>query len=265
VTVNAPSTLWTPLNGNFDYLADQQTGSPAGDIVGIGSDYGMFVTLDDNGAASSTDGQWGFRLRLDAAGGTKSRPAFDRVAWIAIDADINGSIDAYLGLNLQGNSSQIGIHAPGNSANDSPDMMSVNSTPFRSHGLTSSNYNYRPVDYRVDGGTTNDLTPSSGGDPDYYVSFMVPFADVVAFLETRSIRISDQTPMRFIPATSTQINKFNQDLGGTSGGAGVSTTWQELNAFTPVVNATGTLIPEPGAALLLTAGLACMLAMRRRR
>ena len=264
VTVNSPSTFWTPLNGNFDYLADQQTGTPSGDIVGIGTDYGMFVTLNDAGEASATDGTWGFRLRLDAAGGTKNRPAFDRVAWIAIDADLSGSIDVFLGLNLQGGSSQIGLHAPGGTANDSPASLSVNSTAIRTYSLTPDNYSFRPVNYLTDGGTTNDLTPSTSGDTDYYVSFMLPFADVVAFLEGRSIRITDQSPMRFIPATSTQINKFNQDLGGTSGGVSSSTSWQELDAFTPIVDATGTLIPEPGSGLLVTAAMVGLLGSRRR-
>ncbi len=83
--------------GNYDFIADQQTGQSSGDIVGSGTDFGLFVTFNDNGNSSATDGMIGFRLRMDAAGGgAKSKPAFDRVAWIGIDADINGTIDTFL-------------------------------------------------------------------------------------------------------------------------------------------------------------------------
>jgi hypothetical protein len=41
-TVSAPSTAWTPMIGNYDYLADQQTGAASGDIVGVGTDYGIW-------------------------------------------------------------------------------------------------------------------------------------------------------------------------------------------------------------------------------
>jgi hypothetical protein len=80
ISVAGSSTLWTAIPGNYDYLIDHQTGQPAGDIVGSGTNYGFFVTFDNNGNASRADGTLGFRIRLDAAGGTGSSPAFDRVA-----------------------------------------------------------------------------------------------------------------------------------------------------------------------------------------
>ncbi len=250
--------------GNYDYLADQQTGVASGDIVGEGTNYGLLVTFNDNGSTSNTDGTMGFRLRLDAAGGPTNKPAFDRAAWIGIDADINGSVDVFLGLNFSGSATDLGIYSPGIGANTSPNTTSISTTAYAPYTISSSNYDYRLVNFSTDGGTTNDVTTTSAGDPDYYVSFMVPFADVAAFLATKSIIITDQTPLRYVSATSTQANSLNQDLGGVNGGVNSTTTWTDLGGFTQVVNAGGTPVPEPGTSLLVLTALAAGV-MRRRR
>lgn len=260
ISISSPSTAWTPLLGNYDYFADQQTGSASGDIVGTATDPGMLFIFDDNGtAANHTDGSLGFRLRLDTAGGNTNNPAFDRVAWIGIDADLNGSVDVFMGLNLQGSNSEVGVYAPGTGANTSPSTTSIAAASV-TYPLTSTNFNYRPVDFTTDGGTTNDVTTAASGDIDYYASFMVPFSDVIAFLSTKSIQITDQSPLRFVSATSTQTNSLNQDLGGVNGGVNSTTTWVDLGGFTNTVS-----IPEPSSSMLLVASLSGAMFIRRRR
>ena len=265
-TVSASSNEWIVMAGNYDFLADQQTGSPASDIVGSGVNHGLFVTFNDNGNTSKTDGFWGFRLRLDAAGGTKNSPAFDRVAWIGIDADLSGSIDVFLGLNLHGSNREIGIHAPGTGANNSPSSTSITATPAVVYGLTTDNYNHRPVDYLTDGGDTNDVTTATIDDPDYYVSFMVPFADVVGFLAGRPepVAIDDESPLRFVVATSTQTNSLNQDLGAINGGVNSSVTWEQLGGFTPTISTSGQPVPEPASGMMAVGALALSVLRRRR-
>ena len=263
-TVSDPSTLWTTFQGTYDFLSDQQTGVTAGDIVGSGTNRGFFVTFNNNGPSSNTDGTLGFRIRLDSAGGNTNNPAFDRVAFIGIDGDIDGDIDAFLGLNLQGNSAEIGIHSAGTGSNTSPSTTTITSTPATRYSLTAANYNYRPVNFLTDGGTTSDVTTTTTGDPDYYVSFMVPFADVVAFLNTKSISINDQSPLRYVVATSTQTNSLNQDLGGVNSGINSSTTWVALGGFSQIVTASGTVIPEPSSLLLLFTSVVGFCAIRRR-
>jgi hypothetical protein len=224
----------------------------------------MLVTFNDNGATSHKDGTLGFRLRLDRSGGPTNKPAFDRAAWIGIDADLNGTIDAFLGLNLSGSATDLGIHAPGAGANTSPNTTSIASTASFSYTISVSNYSYRPVDSATDGGTTNDVTTTTRGDPDYYVSFMVPFADVAAFLATRSITITDQTALRYVSATSTQANSLNQDLGGVNGGVNSTLTWTQLGGFSQIVNASASAIPEPSASSLALTALAAGMLRRRR-
>ncbi len=262
ISVAGSSTLWTAIPGNYDYLVDHQTGQPAGDIVGSGSNHGFFVTFDNNGNASHADGTLGFRIRLDAAGGNANSPSFDRVAWVGVDANGNGSVDMFLGVSTQGSTSTLGIYAPGTSENISPKTTSISASPAYSYAITSANYNYRPVNFTTDGGTTNDLTTASTGDPDYYLSFTVPFADAVTFLGLNPSD-ADQRPLRYVLATSTQHNSLNQDLGGIQGGVGSASTWEQLGGFTPAINASGILIPEPSVALLAACG--AMLATSRRR
>ena len=263
-TVTDPSTAWTIMAGNYDYLVDQQTGQPSSDIVGVGINHGFFVTFNDSGSTSSTDGTLGFRIRLDEAGGNKNNPAFTSVAWLGIDANIDGAIDAFLGLNLSGSTSQIELLAPGTGTNTSPNTTTISNSPYKTYATSASNYNYRPVNYLSDGGTTNDVTANTTGDPDYYVSFMIPFADVVAFLGTKSITINDQSPLRYVVATSTQPNSLNQDLGGVNGEINSSTTWVDLGGFSQTVTANGTVVPEPSSVFLALGSLPIALLVRRR-
>jgi hypothetical protein len=264
ISIAGSSTLWNPISGNYDYLVDQQTGQPASDIVGSGTNYGFFVTFDNNGNTSHADGTLGFRIRLDAAGGTTNNPAFDRVLWVGVDGNGNGSVDMFIGVSTQGSTSTLGLYGPGDSANISPKTTSISSTPYKTYAIGSSNYNYRPVNYTTDGGTTNDLTTATTGDPDYYLSFTVPFADVAAFLGLNASD-ADQRPLRYVVATSTQHNSLNQDLGAVNGGIGSASTWEQLGGFTPTMNASGiVLVPEPSAALLFACGVT-LAATRRRR
>lgn len=264
ISIAGSSSLWNPIPGNYDYLVDNQTGQPASDIVGSGTNYGFFVTFDPNGNASHADGTLGFRIRLDTAGGTSTKPSFDRVAWVGVDANGNGSVDMFVGISTQGSTSTLGIYGPGTGENISPKTTTISNTAAYTYAMTSSNYNYRPVDYTTDGGTSNDLTTGTTGDPDYYLSFTVPFADVVAFLGLNP-NDADQKPLRYVVATSTQHNSLNQDLGAINGGVGSTSTWEQLGGFTPAMNASGALlVPEPSTTLLFACGVT-FAATRRRR
>ncbi len=254
--------------GNYDTPADQQ-GSASGDIVGTGTNYGLFVTFNNNGTASNTDGTLGFRIRLDVAGGQNNNPSFGRVAWIGIDADLSGTVDVFLGVNFSGSSANIAIYGAGTGTNNSPSTTSIAAAAYKTFTISETptgNYNYRPVSFATDGGTTNDVTTATTGDPDYYVSFMVPFADVTAFLATKLINITDQNPMRYVSATSTQPNSLNQDLGGVDDNtANLSNTWSQLGGFSQTVNAGGTVVvPEPSTSFLVLSALAAGLVRRRR-
>lgn len=257
---------WKSVNGNYDYLVDQQTGQPSSDIVGgVGGTYNAydagFFTNWDAGTASTTDGTLGFRVRLDDK--DTNQGTYAGLLWIGVDANSDGAVDIFFGANNKGNNSSIEIRDAGGQANTSPSTTSIgNPVTGYVFSETSSNYNYRPVNFSTDGGTTNDIT-SGGTDTDYYLSFTVDFAKVVQFLGTQNIAITDASPLRYVLATATQDNSLNQDLGNVNGGVNSTSTWEQLGGFSPTMNATGTVVPEPSAALL--GGLGFLALFRRRR
>ena len=263
-TVSQSSTAWTALAGNYDSFADQQTGQPESDIVGTTANHGFFTTFNNNGPASNTDGTLGFRMRLDKAGGTTSNPAFTRVAWVGIDANQDAVLDVFVGLGLQGSTSVLGIYDAGASANTGPSTTSIASTPYKTYAVDATTFNYRPVNFTTDGGTMNDVTTTTSGDPDYYLSFMIDFADLGAFLRTQSISITDTSALRYVVATSTQHNSLNQDLGGVQGGINSTQTWVQLGGYSALVNASGTTIPEPSGFAIGLLALGTLVLRRKR-
>jgi uncharacterized protein (TIGR03382 family) len=253
---------WMAIGGNYDYLDDQQTGQPQSDIVG-GSGYNAgFFTNWDAGGASNTDGTLGFRVRLDRA--DTNQNTFSGLLWVGVDANVDGVVDIFFGANNKGNNTNIEIRDAGTGLNNSPNTTSIgNSVAGYVFTETSSNYNYRAVNFSTDGGTTNDMT-AGGTDTDYYLSFTVDFAKVVEFLGTQNIAITDASSLRYVLGTATQDNSLNQDLGNINNKTSdLSQTWEQLGGFSPIMNATGQVVPEPSAALL--GGLGFLALFRRRR
>lgn len=261
-TVASSSLWWNSLGENYDYVGDQQTGSPSGDIVGVGKNHGFFTVF--NIGKPPTMGELGFRVRLDAAGGPANSPTFNRVFWVGVDANNDNALDVFFGVNFQGSANELVIRVPGAGKNVSPDTISISSTSAFTYVPTDSNYNYRLVDYLADGGTLNDLTTDTAGDPDYYLSFMLPFQDIVAVLATRGISVDDSSLFRYVMATSTQTHNINQDLGGIEGAVDSPLSWDQLGVFTPLVLPTGAQIPEHGSAFLGAVGIILLLLHRHR-
>lgn len=260
ITVGSASlNNWTPFAGNYDFLSDQQTGQPSADIVGEGTNYGFYMAFDDNGASFSTDGDLAFRIRFDAPGDTKNPANFKSVVWVGIDADLSGAIDVFLGLSDSGNTTDLIIRDAGSGLNTSPSTTSISNTNYWIATANSSNYSYRAVNSASDGGTTNDITGT--GDPDYYVSFVVPFQQIVNFLATPaggSMTITDQSQLRYVVATSTQTNSLNQDLGGVDGGINSVVRWDAPGGGL-------TSVPEPSGGMLVLGSVLGGLLIRRRR
>lgn len=244
---------WTPIGGNFDF-DDQPPGQAAVEIIGSGANYGFLVGLENNSDLY-------FRVRFDSP---DSGNTFAGVLWVGMDADGNGSIDVFMGADFSGTPDVIGVFAPGNDENISPSTTSISSTPAYSYTISSSNYNYRPVDLNIDGG--DDLDIGNNGSTDYYVSFMVLFTDVQAFLSglTNPINITDQSPVRYVLATGSS-SQLNKDVGGINGAPGNNTRWEDQGGFTAEITPGGAAIPEPSSGLLALGSLAGFLLIFRRR
>jgi hypothetical protein len=264
---SSSTTLWIPIQYPSllpDFSDDQRTGIPEADLVGDASNPAFYFRFDDAGTPSTTDGAIAFRARI---GADKNPAGFDHFIGVGLDVNGDFALDLFLAVENSGNPDRVGIFDAGPGANTSPSSTTINSTPLFSYALSVSNFNFSPVNATIDPPATSfDL--DADGDTDYFVTFVIPFADVVSALSAQGIGGFDDTDsMRFVVGSSTQANALNQDLGGPNGGTTSTTTWSALGAISNVASASGGFapIPEPGTGALLGLGLASLAARHRRR
>lgn len=259
--VTSPTTTWTGIkyggSNGFDPTVDQQTGSAEGDIVGSAQHASVYTYFADANTPSTTDGMLGFRIRL----GEDSSPAgFKTAAFVGIITNAaSGKIDLFVGVNNSGSADAIGIFWPGSGANTSPSTTTISGAMI-SYTETALNYNWSPVNTTIDPsvGTATDL--DGGGGNDYFLTFAVPFSDIVAQLAARGITgINENSTFSYVIATSTQGNSLNQDLNGVPKNYNGALSWGALGALadptTPI-----SAVPEGNAATFVSVLLAAVVA-----
>ena len=254
VDLAAPTTDWTPIlysNNNPDPSNDQQTGSTEGDIVGNALHPSVYTMFGDGGTPSLTDGTLAFRIRL---GADTSPLGFKTALFIYIDANADGKIDLFLGVNNSGAADMIGIWGAGDDLNISPSTTSISSSPLVSYTPTADNYYWSPVT------TTNDPSVGSatdldgGGRPDFFLGFSIPFTDVVNQLALLGIPFDENSALTYVIATATQANSLNQDLNGVDGSYDGALTWSQLGVLSNPMTVSGlAAVPEvsPGLWIVL--------------
>lgn len=262
VDINAPTGAWMAIrygNNNPDPSNDQQTGSSEGDIVGNLSHPSAYMSFGDAGTPSLTDGTLAFRVRL---GADVSPLGFKTALMIGMDANRDGAIDLFLGVNNSGSKDTIAIWAPGTGLNVSPSTTTIGNTPLVSYTQSASNYSWMAVNATNDPSVGTALDIDGGGQNDFFLSFSIGFTDVVSQLATRGITNFDQnTSIAFVISTSTQGNSLNQDLNGVGKTYDPAAVWSSLGVLTDNVTSSGVyLIPEPSSAALLGLGGVALLA-----
>jgi len=258
-----PTTGWTPVvyaSVQPDFWDDDQAGSGEGDIVGDASHPAFYTAFDDAGTAALTDGMLGFRVRV----GAEANPAgFSQVVAVGIDGDLDGALDLFVLVDHAGQN-QLAIYDAGTGANTSPSTTTISPTAL-TYAETGSNYDWRPVDVVIDPSATI-FDVDQDGAVDHFVSFAVPFQDLVnRFAVLGVANVDQETGFRYVVGTSTQANSLNQDLGGPDGGEASTSTWAVLGAVSMTFTAAGSPMPEPGTGLLLGLGLFGLGLTRRRR
>lgn len=244
-----------------DFALDEQTGIRESDIVGDAAHPAFYMQFDDAGTPSATDGSLAFRVRL---GGDKNPAGFEAIFGVGLDADLDGAIDLILAVDNTGGD-ELAIFDPGTDLNTSPSTTSIATPPLRSYVETALNYDWSPVDGTIDP-TATVFDFDGEGDTDHFLSFVVPFQDVVDELANAGIAGFDEDAgFGLIAFTSRQHNALNQDIGGPNGGVNSDSTWSALGAMSVPLTPTGTLVPEPGTGSLLLLGLAGLGVVRRRR
>jgi hypothetical protein len=259
IVMNGPTTDWTPISYPLlvpDVYNDEDTGDREADIVGNASRPALYMQFDDGGTPDLTDGNIAFRLRL---GAQWNPPGFSRFAAVGMDADGDGALDIFIGVDNSGGSDRIEIYNGGGGGNTSPStttLVSVaNPNPppdYYTYTQTASNYDWSETDATIEPGESNfDLDADT--NTDRFLSWLVPFNDIVTILSgaPHNITIDEHSPVQYVAGTSTQDNALNQDLGGPDGETDSALTWEELGAVSdPVMFA-----PEPGSLNLLLFGL----------
>ena len=257
VDLTAPTTDWTAIlysNNNPDPSNDQQTGSSEGDIVGNQPHPSAYTMFGDGGTPSLTDGTLGFRIRI---GADLSPNGFKTALFVGIDANSDGAIDLFLGINNSGAADTIGIWNPGTGLNVSPNTTSIVSTPLASYTPTAGNYYWSQVTTVNDPsvGTATDM--DGGGQVDYFLGFSIPFSDVVNQLALLGIAFDQNSTLTYVIATATQANSLNQDLNGVEGNVNSSLTWSQLGVLSNPMTASGMApVPEVSPALWIVLLLA---------
>ena len=265
VNVSAPTTEWRTIryggNNGFDPTVDQQTGSAEGDIVGSATHGSVYTMFGDGNTPSRTDGHLAFRMRL----GADTNPAgFKTAMFVGIITNAaSGRIDLFVGVNNSGQNDQVGIWNPGAGLNTSPSTTTIVSPALVSYGITSENYNWSPVNTVIDPTVGTNLDLDGGGQNDFFLSFSIPFSDIVGQLAARGITgIDENSTFSYVIATSTQGNSLNQDLNGVGANYNQNSTWASLGALSDPTTPFAA-VPEVNPTWLVLLLLAAVAAHRR--
>lgn len=254
VDVTSSTVGWTPIqyaSSNPDPSNDQQTGSSEGDIVGNAAHPSVYTTFGDNNTLLLTDGTLAFRVRV---GADTSPAGFKAALFVGIDANQDGALDLFVGVNNSGSADSVAIWNPGAGLNISPSTTTIVSTPLVSYTPTATNYNWAQVTTTTDPtvGTATDL--DGGGKPDYLLTFAVNFADVVTQLSLKGINgINQNSAFSYVISTATQANSLNQDLNGVDKNYDPAATWSVLGVVSNQMTPNGVaVVPEPGTVFSLS-------------
>ncbi|MEO7676790.1 MAG: PEP-CTERM sorting domain-containing protein, partial [Verrucomicrobiota bacterium] len=193
----------------------------------------------------------------------KNPPGFSGFAFIGIDGNSDGKLDLFVGVNNAGSTAQVGIWRAGSGANTSPFTTSLQNPASVSYAETSLNYGWTPINATIDP-TSMSYDVDNGGNTDQFLSFVIPFADLVSMFSSNGIAgVNENSIFSYVAATATQENSLNQDINGVNGGVNSTMTWQQLGALTQPTTATGLTVPEPSTVALAILGAATSCFLRR--
>jgi hypothetical protein len=264
--VNGSIKSWqAPKTGSgtffIDPITDQQTGSAEGDLVGNAANPTIYEAFNPGTKASLTDGTLFFRARLGADASPLGQ--FKGAFFAGIDANADGRLDLFLGVDNSGSTNAVGIWMPGTGQNVSPNTTTIVNPAAKTYTETATNYHFAAVSSVLQPGVTQ-FDINADGKTDQFLSFAVPFQDVVAQLSSSGIAgVNEDTKLRYVFATATQANSLNQDIGGVGKTFDPNATWASLGVFSQSAAVRSFALCEPSTlamlllALLGAAGRCC--------
>ena len=202
----------TPANSSrvADPFDDTQSNSHELDIVGTSANPGFYVQFWDGGDDTSLiDGELAFRFRID---GAKKTNEFSKYVFVGMDLTGDGVLDIF----AEAGNDSIALRDAGTGANDGPSTTSIARTEtFQYTSISGTNFAWEAVTSSNDSaGTSTDVDGDAGND--FFVSFLIPFADLVAAANLLGIdaNYNDTKSISYIGMTATQDNSLNGDFTG---------------------------------------------------
>ncbi|HYE50348.1 MAG TPA: DUF4347 domain-containing protein, partial [Azospirillaceae bacterium] len=274
--LNSPldgATGWTPVL-LAEPTNDTQAKAADTDLIGSATRAVLYTSYSDNGTANNAaDDLLSFRIRID---NPTSSTYFGGVAVVGIDANNDGKVDVFLGVDGRNNGQVIRILDPGTGLNISPSTTSTSALPVGwlanngVYGFTASNYKATAVSSTSDPQWDGDADLGNDGDADLFVSFRVPMADLATVLSKASpvnrtgvvgprgttgiAGFNKDTTVRYVVLTQTQPGPLNGDLGGVGSGYNASQTYAQLGATTGAMTPGGPIAAGKGVAVTTVSG-----------
>ena len=241
-----------PASGTteFDYLQDPRvgSGSTALDIVGTECFPAAYIQFSDDGKEIA------IRLRVNNKDGGNDNSSFQfkNFAYIGIDANMNGTIDFFLGVYSPSGNGRLGVYPADPAAqNSGPGVTGIAKPVATFQPIRGVNYSMIEVDYTPcaldpgdpcrcdDVSDPCSITPFSG-DPDYFLTFKFNIDEVsnaIAGKTKENVTFDSNTPFTYIVGTSTQENSLNGDINGMDDKGPPPPNWDDI--ITPPVIADG--------------------------
>lgn len=274
-------TGWTAISYSNPALSDpstdHQTGIAENDLVGSALVPFFYTAFDNNDTGGNlSDGTISFRTRH---AGDSGKSGYNGTLTVGIDANSDGRIDGFVGVNNSGSADAIYLWNAGTSSsttNTSIASLELGTIAAPPYTQTSTNFNFREVETGdLGAGVSLDLDGDAGAKAlvDTYLSFSVDFGDLVTLLEDgilansgEVVTIDENSNFQYIVGTSNNANNFNGDTGGLDGEIGEDTLFSDPNAptsqpFTPTGSAA---VPEPSSTAFI-ALLGSLFFIRRKR
>ncbi|MDX1804054.1 MAG: Ig-like domain-containing protein [Alcanivorax sp.] len=235
ITLAGPVSDWDVImqGAAFDPGNDQQASSnPGVDLVGTDQDATLFTIYDDKGTTADIgDDELAFRVRV---GGANSQGAFGGYIWIGIDVDLDGDLDAFIGVNGNGKtgtqfSGNVNVYDAGTDLNTSPSTSSAtNPVTVATLQDNGTNFSFDTVDSVTDPSASNtDINLDT--KTDRFISFKVSWSAIKTALNAKPLTdpsgdligslnggagITHDTAIAYTLSTSTNSNNVNADVGG---------------------------------------------------
>ena len=233
-TLTSPNTDWVTVpyraSAVLDAAGDQATGTGETDIVG-NSTHASFLTKFVAGSTNTT-GTLYFRVRVGADQGSAG---FTNGVMIGMDGNQDGQLDVFVGVR-----STPRIWKSTGTQCISPATTALKTgSPVKKYSSTTANYNWSAVSAALDPQATS-LDLNTAGGTDYFVSFAIPFADVVAAFASKGITFNSTKIVTYVLGTGVRAKTYDEDMNGVSGGVNSTTPWAALGALSQPLIVTGT-------------------------